>query len=226
MWLNRSAGYKVTLNRLKAGLPCRQVHLRLHNLRHASHPGWKAQIPEENEPNQEGEAGRLATQCQSVRIFLRCWALSLCSVEEEDLQLPFTPGVRGCVPGTQEWQTTLSTCRVDVCSVWVNMLERKGRDTSGPCYLGVWPGFEDRRATGQTHFPSQLRTPGSQGRSGPSVFTTGLEQFFRCRWWRRDGSRADADIILGLSQIVLTFGNWFLKRVLTLRRICLHNTHI
>lgn len=128
MWLNTSTDYKGTLNRLKTGLPCGQVHLRLHNLRHASHPEWKAQIPEENKPKKEGEAGRLATQCQSVRIFLCCgasmvydlWVLSLCSVEEEDLQLPFTPGVRGCAPGSRKWQTVLSARRVDVCSVWEN----------------------------------------------------------------------------------------------------------
>lgn len=230
MWLNTSTDYKATLNRLKTGLPCGQVHLRLHNLRHASHPEWKAQIPEENKPNQAGEAGRLATQCQSVRIFLCCgasmvydlWALSLCSLEEEDLQLPFTPGVRGCAPGSRKWQTTLSGC---VFRVGERSWQGKGETPQAPA---TW------------EFDQALRTGGPQDRpsfpasSGPRGAKVGQGHLYPQRGWNSsfpagddaDGSGADADIILGLSQIVLTFGNWFLKRVLTLRCICLHNTHI
>lgn len=104
-----------------------------------------------------------------------------------------------------------------------------------------WQGKgETPQAPATWEFDQALRTGGPQDRpsfpasSGPRGAKVGQGHLYPQRGWNSsfpagddaDGSGADADIILGLSQIVLTFGNWFLKRVLTLRCICLHNTHI
>lgn len=104
-----------------------------------------------------------------------------------------------------------------------------------------WQGKgETPQAPATWEFDQALRTGGPQDRpsflasSGPRGAKVGQGHLYPQRGWNSsfpagddaDGSGTDADIILGLSQIVLTFGNWFLKRVLTLRCICLHNTHI
>ncbi|KAL1780374.1 hypothetical protein HispidOSU_000277 [Sigmodon hispidus] len=50
----------------------------------------------------EGEAGRRATKPAPIDVDSSGAALSLCSVKEEKLRLPFAPGVQGCAPRTEE----------------------------------------------------------------------------------------------------------------------------
>lgn len=123
------------------------------------------------------------------------WALSL---------------VQGCAPGTQEVADHVEYLQSG-CVLRVGEWSWKGKG-------------ETPQAPATCEFDQALRTGGPWDRptfpasSGPQGAKVGQGHLYSQRGWNSsfpaggdadDGSGADADIILGLSQIVLTFGNCF-----------------